>query len=121
MKLTPESIINIRNGWRVGVAVLWTLLMFTTVSNASYGDTDVEWSFFALCVIVEAVATYAALHISYQYAVDHHFDVYSLQHGLQLANDDIRAAKLMRAYIGAFAFLWSVICFAICVFIWLLG
>ena len=127
MNLTPENVINIRNHWRVAVAVVWMLLAATTVSNAGYGDTDVEWGFFSLCILLEIGATMAALQVSFRYA-DEKFTnmgqpghVTSLKQGLRIANEDIRAAKLWRSYVGLLAMFCSIGSFFVCLFIWVIG
>ena len=124
MKMTVEGMVNTLNGCRIAVAVLWTMLMFTVISNASYGDGDVEWGFLALCVIVEAVVTYGIKNMYYQYGVDKAYergsDGYGLdgKYGVGIALEDIRAAKFARIYFGFFATLWAFICAVICVSIW---
>lgn len=124
MKMTVEGMVNTLNGCRIAVAVLWTLLMFTVISNASYGDGDVEWGLLALCVIVEAVVTIGVRNMYYNYAMETMFERNNynanLTHaqGVGYAMADIRAAKLARIYFGFFATLWAFICAVICVSIW---
>ena len=125
MKMTVEGMVNTLNGCRIAVAVLWTVLMFTVISNASYGDGDVEWGFLALCVIVEAVVTIGVRNMYYNYAMNTMFERNNynanLTHsqGVGYAMADIRAAKLARIYFGFFATLWSFICAVICVGVWI--